>query len=120
LNVGGRRRYRRVWIGRELALDGHYTTEDRGVEQQPPPAFDDLFREVNDRIVELGTRFGFRDETLELICECDDSACTAHMSIPTADYAQVRASAGRHVVVAGHEHSGRVVERGDGYVVVED
>jgi hypothetical protein len=102
-------------------LDGHYTTEDRGFEQQPPPpAFEDLFREVNDRIVELGTRFGFRDETLELICECDDSACTAHMSIPSAEYEQVRAAQRRHVVVAGHEHSGRVVERGDGYVVVED
>jgi hypothetical protein len=101
-------------------LDGQYTTEDRGVEQQPPPAFDDFFREVNDRIVELGTRFGFRDETLELICECDDSACTKHMSISSAEYEQVRTAQRRHVVVAGHEHSGRVVGRGDGYVVVED
>jgi hypothetical protein len=105
---------------REPGLDGHYTTEDRGLERQPPPAFDDLFREVNDRIVELGTRFGVRDETLELICECDDSACTAHLSIPSTEYEQVRAAQRRHVVVAGHEHSGRVVERGDGYVVVED
>lgn len=101
-------------------MDGHYTTEGRGIEQQAPPAFDDLFREVNDRIVELGTRFGFRDETLELICECDDSACTSHMSIPTVEYKQVRAAQRRHVVVAGHEHSGRVVARGEGYVVVED
>ena len=101
-------------------LEGQYTTEDRGVEQESPPALDDFFREVNDRIVELGTRFGFRDETLELICECDDSGCTQHMSISTADYEQVRLEQRRHVVVAGHEHSARVVDRGDGYVVVED
>jgi hypothetical protein len=102
-------------------LDGHYTTEERGVEQQlPPPSFDDFFREVNDRIVELGSRFGFREETLELICECDDGCCTEHLSIASADYQRVRAAAGRHVVVIGHEHSGRVVGRGDGYVVVED
>jgi hypothetical protein len=42
------------------------------------------------------------------------------MRIPSAEYEQVRAARRRHVVVAGHEHSGRVVERGDGYVVVED
>jgi hypothetical protein len=102
-------------------LDGHYTTEDRGVGQQPPPpAFDDFFREVNDRIVELGMRFGFREETLELICECDDSGCTEHMSIPSAEYEQVRTAGQRHVVVQGHEYSGRVIARGDGYVVVED
>jgi hypothetical protein len=102
-------------------LDGQYTTEDRGVGPPlQPPALDDLFREVNDRIVELGTRFGFRDETLELICECDDSGCTQHMSIPNGEYEQVRAAQRRHVVVAGHEHSGRVIGRGDGYVVVED
>ena len=121
MNVGRRRRI--VGADREGAgLDGQYTTEDRGIGQPPPaaPAFDDLFREVNDRIVELGTRFGVRDETLELICECDDSACTAHLSIPSTEYEQVRAAQRRHVVVAGHEHSGRVVERGDGYVVVED
>jgi hypothetical protein len=102
------------------ALDGQYTTEDRGVERHPPPALDDFFREVNDRIVELGTRFGSRDETLELICECDDSGCTTHMSIPSAEYEHVRAAQRRHVVVSGHERSGRVVGRGDGYVVVED
>ena len=103
-------------------MDGHYTTEDRGVERQPspPPAFDDFFREVNDRIVELGERFGLREETLKLICECDDGCCTEHLSIATATYEQVRAASGRHVVVVGHEYSGRVVARGDGYVVVED
>jgi len=89
-------------------------------QQPPPPAFDDFFREVNDRIVELGSRFGFRDETLELICECDDGCCTEHLSIASAEYQQVRTSKARHVVIAGHEHSGRVVARGDGYVVVED
>ena len=102
-------------------MNGHYTTEDRGLEQQtPPPGFDEFFREVNDRIVELGTRFGFREDRLELICECHDASCTERLSIASAVYQRVRADQRRHVLVVGHERSGRVVERGDGYVVVED
>jgi hypothetical protein len=45
-----------------------------------PPSRDhqeDLFRAVNDRIMELGKQFGVDEEPLELICECENSGCTA-------------------------------------------
>jgi hypothetical protein len=64
---------------------------------------------VNDRIVELDERFGFREELLELICECDDPSCTKRVSIPAAKF-----------VSAGHVHPGQVVGGAEGYVVVAD
>lgn len=81
---------------------------------------DGFFREVNARIVELGERFGFREETLELICECDDTGCMEHLIIPASEYERVREAQGWNVVAAGHPPCGRVVARGAGYVVVED
>jgi hypothetical protein len=102
------------------ALEFSQTTEDLTVRHPPRLSSDDFFREVNDRIVELGNRFGFHEEMLELICECDDTGCTEHLSIPTSEYELVREAHGRHVVAAGHPPCGRVVARGAGYVVVED
>lgn len=104
-----------------LQLSGRRTAEDRGTAQATPPhVSDDFFREVNDRIVELGERFGLQEETLELICECGDTICTERLSIPGNEYEQVREAPGRRVVIAGHERTCRVVTRGSGYVVVSD
>lgn len=88
--------------------------------QATPRVSNDFFREVNARILELGSRFGLGDETLELICECGDTTCTERLSIPSTEYAQVREAAGRRVVVAGHERTCGVLARGDRYVVVCD
>jgi hypothetical protein len=92
--------------------------------QLPPPqrsdGADDFFREVNDRILELGDRFGFREEALELICECEDAACTGRISIFAAEFAELRDTDGLHLIAEGHGHMGRVVRRGAGYVVVAD
>jgi hypothetical protein len=97
------------------------TAEDRGTPQASPhQRSDDFFREVNERILELGERFALGEDTLELICECADTTCTQHVNIACADYAQVRAAPGRRVVIAGHEHTCHVVARGGGYVVVSD
>jgi hypothetical protein len=102
-------------------VGGGSTAEDRGAPQAPlQHRSDDFFREVNERIIELGERFALGEDTLELICECADTTCTQHVSIACADYAQVREAPGRRVVIAGHEHTCRVVARGGGYVVVSD
>jgi hypothetical protein len=104
-----------------VQLSGRRTTEERGTpETLPEHGSDDFFREVNERIRELGERFGLGEDTLELVCECGDTACTQRVSIPCADYEQVRTEPGRRVVRAGHEHVGHVVARTDGYVVVSD
>jgi hypothetical protein len=102
-------------------LNGDRTTEDRrDVQATPPPVSDDFFREVNARILELGSRFGLGSETLELICECGDTTCTERFSILCSAYAEVREAAGRRVVVTGHERTCGVIARGDRYVVVCD
>jgi hypothetical protein len=97
------------------------TSEERKLPPTTPPGeSDDFFREVNDRIIELGERFGFREDQLELICECEDAACAERIGIGHAEFAQLRATDGLHLIAEGHERSGRVVDSGDGYVVVAD
>jgi hypothetical protein len=80
-------------------------------------ATDDFVREVNENIAEFGERFGLREETLELICECGEPGCGKRLSIGAAEYDRLRA-AGHRVVAPGHEH-GRGGEAHDGYVVVD-
>jgi hypothetical protein len=99
---------------------GRETTEDGLVQTTSTHVSDDFFRQVNDRIVELGKRFGLREEVHELICECDDAGCTERLHVPASEYEYSRRAQGWHVVAAGHEPSGRIVARGLGYVVVED
>jgi hypothetical protein len=70
--------------------------------------------------VELGERFGFREEHLELICECDDPSCTERVEISPAAFAELRRKVGLHLIADGHVYSGRVVGRGRGYLVVAD
>ena len=75
---------------------------------------------MNDRIRELGERFGFQEERLELICECDDASCTERVCVPADKYAELHDTDGLHLVAPGHIHPGRVVGRGEGYLVVTD
>jgi hypothetical protein len=60
---------------------------------------------------------------LSFICECGHDRCFERMHLAVEDYEAVRADPRRFVVVPGHERSGeersRLVERGDGYSVIE-
>jgi len=79
-----------------------------------------LFREVNDRIDDLGADFG--DELPhDFLCECGDTACAEAITLTHIDYQAVRALPIRFIVVPGHENPEieRVVEHHEGYVVVE-
>jgi hypothetical protein len=82
--------------------------------------WDELFREVNDRIMELGQQLGVEEDLLELICECEDSTCTDRVEISAVEFARFRGVDGVHLVAPGHIPRGRVVGRGDGYLVVAD
>jgi hypothetical protein len=65
-----------------------------------------LFREVNERIAELGESAGHSasDKTLQLLCECGvDGGCGERVLIPLTAYEQVRAQDDRFVVRPGHE-----------------
>jgi hypothetical protein len=105
---------------REQQLNSRQTTEP-GRERLQTVATDVVFREVNSRIVELGERFGFRDETLlELLCECGDCSCTERVEIERNVYEQVRRVLGRRVVGPSHARTARAVSAGGSYVVVDD
>ncbi len=79
-------------------------------------AADDFVREVNENIAELGERFGLHEETLELICECGDSACAERVAVPADEYERLHAE-GRRIVALAHADG---AERRAGYAVVDD
>lgn len=58
---------------------------------------------------------------LTFICECGRLGCNQLIELRRAEYEDVRANPRRFAVVAGHEIAEveRVVERHDGYLVVE-
>lgn len=78
------------------------------------------FREVNERIAELG---GDSDgaRVSWFICECGDLACAESLEINPAEYKQVRADGARFVVLQGHERPDveRVVEERARFLVIE-
>ena len=77
----------------------------------------ELFRAVNQRIVELGAPL---HGTIDLICECPDESCTQMMLMTLEEYAAARSDPSLRAVVPGHERpsSGKVAGRSDRYVLV--
>lgn len=81
---------------------------------------EDTFRDVNESIArgqwpgEPGQAIGFR-------CECARLGCNVLIELTPREYERVRRNGRRFVLVAGHEipEAEAVVERADGYVVVE-
>jgi hypothetical protein len=75
-----------------------------------------LFREVNERIEQIADT-----SQTEFLCECGDAGCATPMRMTLSDYESVRANGHRFAVVPSHELTEieRVIERRDGYLVVE-
>ena len=82
-----------------------------------------LFREVNERIAEVGERLQVLpdDELLEFRCECGSAECDTPISMTRAEYEHVRSDDDRFAVVPGHEDLKieRVVERTERYFAVD-
>ncbi|HKF15304.1 MAG TPA: hypothetical protein VKB13_08770 [Gaiellaceae bacterium] len=80
-----------------------------------------LFREVNERLRELGEGFSLVSEEAEFVCECANQSCTEHVRMPLATYEEVRADPKRFFVLEGHEEPEyeKVVEERNGYLIVE-
>jgi hypothetical protein len=80
-----------------------------------------LFREVNERLRELGDAFSTVTEEADFVCECGDGSCTKHVRMPLPEYEEIRADPKRFFVVAGHElpEYEKVVSEHDAYFVVE-
>ena len=77
-----------------------------------------LFREVNERIVELSDTWG---GNLDLVCECADTACTARLEMTLDEYERLRENPRQFVVLPGHQVPDieQVVEQNERYLVVE-
>ena len=82
-----------------------------------------LLREVNERIHDVGQGLQVLpdDGQLDFRCECGRPECDLFVHLMAFDYQRVRADNDRFVVVPGHEDPEieRVVERSQGYVVVD-
>jgi len=80
-----------------------------------------LFREINERIEDVGTTLAPDDEPMEFLCECDDPNCVEKVSATRAEYEAIRAVATQFVVLPGHEDPGveHVVQQKERFLVVE-
>ena len=83
-----------------------------------------LFREVNERIAQLGTsaQAWSPDGTVEFMCECGvDGGCGERVRVPLAAYEKVRTQDDRFVVLPGHEtpELEHAVDWTDDYVIVD-
>ena len=83
-----------------------------------------LFREVNERIAQLGEKAEAwaPDGTIDFLCECgEEGGCGQRVRVPADVYERVRSQDDRFVVRPGHEtpEIERAVEWSDDYVVVD-
>jgi hypothetical protein len=83
-------------------------------------ANEDTFRDVNEGIAR-GQSPGEPDEPITFRCECARLGCNALIALTLREYEAVRGHGRRFVLVPGHElpEVETVVERGEGYLVVE-
>jgi hypothetical protein len=79
----------------------------------------DLFRCVNERIVDLAAPLMTPREFLWLICECPNDGCTQTMRLTRAEYDAMRVQPGLYALVPGHEQREleEIVRRTDRYVL---
>ena len=80
-----------------------------------------LFRDVNERLRELGEGFSLVAEEAEFVCECASTACAERVRMPLSRYEEIRSDAKRFFVIKGHEEPEyeRVLEEHERYNVVE-
>ena len=79
-----------------------------------------LFRRANEEAARQALQGDVPTE-LDVVCECTDRDCRQSLTMPTAEYEWLRQNPLRFVVLPGHEAPAveQVVERFDGYVIVE-
>ena len=80
-----------------------------------------LFRSVNERIHEVSDGGVPANETTSFLCECADTSCMKTLDLTAAEYESAHSLPTYFPILPGHEWPDveRVVERHDGYIVVE-
>jgi hypothetical protein len=80
------------------------------------------FREANEGIEQAALEYN-ADGGLPFICECSDPKCVEILRVKLADYEAIRATSTHFIHAPGHhgadESWGSVIDRRDGYEVVE-
>jgi hypothetical protein len=59
-----------------------------------------MFREVNERIVELSRRL---ESAPQFVCECESAQCAETVTLTAAEYEAVRSDSGCFLVAPGHD-----------------
>jgi hypothetical protein len=79
-----------------------------------------LFREVNERVAQMHAGFQSGPDP-EWVCECGDETCFEKVAVPLEAYNEIRACNDWFFIKPGHEKLDveRIVDRRDGYYVVE-
>lgn len=81
-----------------------------------------LFRQVNERLRELGESFSVVAERADFVCECADERCAQQIQLTLRDYERVRSDSRWFVIVRGHERpevESVVWDVGEGLYVVQ-
>ena len=78
-----------------------------------------IFRQANEAIRRAERLLRPALPSVPFICECPDTSCRHLVRMRLEDYEAVRAHPERFVVVPGHEDSATVVERAEGWHVIE-
>ena len=81
-----------------------------------------LFRNVNERVVEIDRAHGVpADELASFLCECAQTSCVDRVALSIEEYERIRAHARWFVLLPGHERPDveRVVQRAEAYLIVE-
>jgi hypothetical protein len=79
-----------------------------------------LFREVNERIRDVGAELE-ADEPTDFLCECGSESCTEPITLTLSEYEGVRQEATSFAIVPGHQVADleTVVSQNERFAVVE-
>ena len=80
-----------------------------------------MFREVNERLREIGEGFSVVTEEAEFVCECGNRSCIEHIRMPLPAYEEIREDPKRFFIFKGHENPEyeKILTETERYLVVE-
>jgi hypothetical protein len=61
-----------------------------------------IFREVNERVREVGRMFDYQAARTEMVCECGDYGCVDKIALTPAEYEQLRSDPELFAIRPGH------------------